>query len=111
MRPKPHRPLRTLSVLVFQEGEWLCARCLEHDLVVQAKTLPSLHVRLYRMIVGHIAVRLAHGQQPFDDLPPAPRKYREMFKRSRLTLPPQMFRFSARNRAFKIPRPNVRVAA
>ena len=28
-----------LHAVVFQEGEWLCAQCLEYDLVAQAKTL------------------------------------------------------------------------
>ena len=111
MRPKSRRPIRTMSILVFQEGEWLCARWLEHDLAVQAKTLSSLYVRLHRMIVGHIAVRFAHGQRPFEDLPPAPRKYRDMFNRSKITLPPQLFSFGIKNRAFKIPTPKVRVAA
>jgi len=111
VKRKPNRPIRTLSVLVLQEGEWLCARCLEHDLAVQAKTLPSIHARLHRMIVGHVAVRLAHGLRPFEDLPPAPRKYREMFNRSKITLPSQLFSFGIKNRAFKIPTPKVRVAA
>ena len=111
MKPKAQRAIPTLSVLVFQEGEWLCARCLEHDLAVQAKTLPSLHARLHRMIVGHVAVRLAHGLQPFEDLPPAPWKYRVMFNRSKITLPSQLFGFGIKNRAFKIPTPKVRVAA
>ncbi len=111
MRPKPRRPIRAMSILVFQEGEQLCARWLEHDLAVQAKTLPSLYARLHRMIVGHIAVRLAHGQQPFEDLPPAPRKYRDMFDRSKITLPSEMFNFSVKSRALKIPPPTVRVAA
>lgn len=100
-----------MSILVFQEGEWLCARWLEHDLAVQAKTLPSLYTRLHRMIVGHIAVRLAHGQQPFDDLPTAPQKYREMFDRSKITLPSGMLRFSVKGRPLTIPSPRVRVAA
>jgi hypothetical protein len=100
-----------MSILVFQEGEWLCARWLEHDLAVQAKTLSSLHARLRRMIAGHIAVRLAHGQKPFDDLPPAPRKYREMFDRSKMTLPSAFFHFRVKSRSVKIPPPKVRVAA
>lgn len=100
-----------MSILVFQEGEWLCARWLEHDVAVQAKTLSSLHARLRRMIAGHIAVRLAHGRLPFDDLPPAPRKYREMFNRSKVTLPSEMLHVSVKSRAVKIPPPKVRVAA
>ena len=110
-RPKARRPLPTLSVIVFQEGEWLCARCLQHDLVAQAKALPALYARLHRMIVGHIAVRYAHGQQPFNDLPRAPQKYWEMYQRSKIILPPQMFRFNVKNRTLRVPTPKVRIAA
>jgi hypothetical protein len=30
-----------VRAVVFQEGEWLCAQCLEYDLAVQAKTCHS----------------------------------------------------------------------
>ncbi len=84
--------IKTMRVVIFQEGEWLCAQVLEYDLAVQAKSLSSAYRRLRRMLEGHIAVRLAHGKPPFVDLRPAPRKYWNMFRRSR------------------IPRPEVRVA-
>ena len=31
-----------IRAVVFQEGEWLCAQCLEYDLVAQAKSLQQL---------------------------------------------------------------------
>ena len=31
-----------IRAVVFQEGEWLCAQCLEYDLVAQAKSLRQL---------------------------------------------------------------------
>ncbi len=105
------RPLiRALSVVVFQEGEWLCAQCLEHDLAVQAKTLKSLYHHLHRIIVGHVAVRLHHGKRPFADLARAPQKYWRMFEQSKITLPPLLISFSVKNRALEIRLPKVRVA-
>lgn len=77
---------KTIRVVIFQEGEWLCAQVLEYDLAVQARSLSSLYRRLRRMLEGHIAVRLAHRRQPFLDLRPAPRKYWAMFRRSRVRL-------------------------
>jgi len=84
----------TLRAVVFQEGDWLCAQCLEYDLVAQAKSLPRLYEALRRLIIGHIAVRARHRQQPFLGLPRAPQKYWDMFERSRLALPAPMFRGS-----------------
>ena len=54
-RPRAARKY-AIRAVVFQEGEWLCARCLEYDFVVQAKTLPQLSRALQLFIVGHIAV-------------------------------------------------------
>jgi hypothetical protein len=97
---------------VFQEGEWLCAQCLEYDLVVQAKSLQQLSKALQRLIVGHVAVRLRHKQQPFRDLPRAPEKYWAMFRRSRLTLPAPMFRLGAlKSHGVVVAPPQIRVAA
>jgi len=90
----------------------LCAQCLEYDLVAQAKTLPQLCRALERLIVGHIVVRLRHKQQPFRDLPRAPKKYWTMFQRSRLVLPAPMSRMGAlRSHGVIVPPPKVRIAA
>ena len=90
------RAARTYAIraVVFQEGKWLCAQCLEYDLVAQAKTLPTLCRALQLLVVGHVAVRLRHGQQPFRDMPRAPEKYWTMFRQSRLVLPAPMFKLS-----------------
>ena len=92
---KPRSPRKyAVRAVVFQEGEWLCARCLEYDFVVQAKTPQQLSRALQLFIVGHIAVRLRHNQRPFRDLRRAPEKYWAMFRRSRLTLPAPIFRLA-----------------
>jgi hypothetical protein len=101
-----------IRAVVFQEGEWLCAQCLEYDLVAQAKTLQQLARALQRLIVGHVAVRRHHKQPPFRDLPRAPEKYWTMFRRSRLTLPAPMFRLGAlKSHGVVIAPPRIRVAA
>jgi hypothetical protein len=101
-----------VRVVVFQEGEWLCAQCLEYDLVAQAKSLKQLSKALQRLIVGHVAVRLRHKQHPFRDLPRAPKKYWAMFRRSRLTLPAPMFRLGAlKSRGIVVAPPRIRIAA
>ena len=42
MSSKSRAPRKyAVRAVVFQEGEWLCAQCLEYDLMVQAKNLHS----------------------------------------------------------------------
>jgi hypothetical protein len=101
-----------VRAVVFQEGQWLCAQCLEYDLAVQAKSLQQLSKALQRLIVGHVALRLRHKQQPFRDLPRAPDKYWAMFRRSRLKLPAPMFKLGAlKSRGVLVAPPQVRIAA
>ena len=113
MDARVKRPRRyAIRAVIFQEGDWLCAQCLEYDLVAQAKDLPRLFRALERLIVGHIVLRLRHGQRPFRDLRPAPPKYRALFRRSRLVLPARMFRSQMlRRRGVIITAPELRIAA
>jgi len=110
-----HREANTrkyvIRTVVFQEGEWLCAQCLEYDLMVQAKNLKQLFRALQKISVGDIAIRLRYHQQPFQDLPRAPEKYWAMFRRSRLELPAPMFKLRLlRSRGIVVAPPQVRVA-
>src|SRR3990172_7763037 len=61
-----------LRVVIFQEGEWLCAHCLEYDFATQAKSLSDLQSGLERLIAGHIAISLKHGLKPFRNVQQAP---------------------------------------
>ena len=100
-----------IRAVVFQEGEWLCAQCLEYDLVAQAKSLPKLCRALQVLVVGHVAVRLDHGQRPFRNLPRAPARYWEMFRDSRLAIPAPMFKLAAlKARGVVVAAPQVRIA-
>ena len=76
------RRVSTLRVIVFREGDWLCAQSIDFALGVQARTLPALYRAFHRLIVSHIIVRRRHNMRPFADLAPANAKYREMFDRS-----------------------------
>jgi hypothetical protein len=101
-----------IRAVVFQEGDWLCAQCLEYDLVARAKSLQQVSRALQLLIAGHVAVRLRHEQQPFRDLPRAPEKYWTMFRRSRLALPAPMFKLdSLRSQGVVVAPPEIRVAA
>jgi hypothetical protein len=110
-RPRAVRKY-AIRAVVFQEGEWLCAQCLQYDFVVQAKTLQQLSRALQLFIVGHIAVRLRHKQRPFNGLPRAHEKYWAMFRRSRLKLPAPMLKLGVlKSNGIVVAPPQVRVAA
>jgi hypothetical protein len=98
-----------LRVVIFQEGDWLCAHCLEYDFATQARSLEALRLGLERMIAGHVAVSLAHGLKPFANRRRAPEKYWTLFRRSKITLPRQGF-VAIKRRGIKIPTPEIRVA-
>jgi hypothetical protein len=107
------RPPRTIAIraLVFQEGDWLSVRCLEYDLATQARTLPRLYESLHRLVLGHIAVRLHHDQRPFEGLRPAPRKYWDLFERSKLPLSDETLSFTPmKTNGLVVPPPKLRVA-
>jgi hypothetical protein len=100
-----------VRAIVFQDGDWLCAQCLEYDLVAQAKTLSGLSRALQHVILSHVAIRLRHDRQPFRDLPKAPEKYWTMFRQSRLALPAPMFKLGAfRSGGIVIAPPRIRIA-
>jgi hypothetical protein len=112
-RTRPHRKPLTITrlrVVIFQEGTWRCARCLEYDIGTQARTQEALLRDLTRMIVGHIALSIRHGLRPFATVGPAPKKYWEMFKRSKLSLPLTPPAFRIQERGITLPPPEIRIA-
>jgi hypothetical protein len=103
-------PKTKLRVVIFQEGDWLCAHCLEYDFATQARSLDALRLDLERIIVGHVEVSFAHGLKPFANRRRAPEKYWTLFRRSRIILPPQRLGIKVKQRGVTIPIPEIRVA-
>jgi hypothetical protein len=99
-----------MRVVIFQQGDWLCAHCLEYDFATQAKSLDALRLDLERMIVGHVAISLQHGLKPFANRRRAPERYWALFRRSKITLPQPRFGVRFKRRGVKIPTPEIRVA-
>jgi predicted RNase H-like HicB family nuclease len=73
-----------ISVILLQEGEWWSAQCLEHDIAVQAKTLPELRNELERVLLLHVMLAKEEGAEPFSNLSRAPQKYWDMFAAAKL---------------------------
>jgi len=72
-------------LFIEEEGGW-SAQVLEHDIATQADTLQELFYEVERILVSHVALAAAEGRPPFNGIPPAPRKYWDVFKRSRISM-------------------------
>jgi predicted RNase H-like HicB family nuclease len=81
-----------VRTVIFREGDWWVAQCLEFDIATQAKTLKDLAYDLQRVLVGHMVVCRQEGITPFTNLPKAPEKYWEMFSEGLELSAPQNFK-------------------
>jgi hypothetical protein len=75
-----------ISAVLFQEGEWWTAQCLEYDIAAQAKTLPELRHELERVIVSHLVVSDELGRPAFANIGPAPQRFWKMYASSNMRL-------------------------
>jgi hypothetical protein len=73
----------TLSIraVVYEDRGWWVAQCLEFDLGTSAKSRDALPRKLASQIQVQILADLAHGKQPFQDLPKAPKRFWAMHSR------------------------------
>lgn len=69
-----------VRVVVFEEGEYYIAQCLEYDICTQAKSLKELQKRFALNFFSNIAVCLELGRAPLAGIPKAPKRYWEMFE-------------------------------
>ena len=73
-------PERAIHAVVFREGDWWVAQCLEHDLVGLARTLEELPDELRRQLRTQIETSVEAGIEPFAELPAAPARYWKMYE-------------------------------
>jgi hypothetical protein len=69
-----------ISAVLYQEGDWWIAQCLEYDITTQADTFPNLQYELERVLFAHICASVTEGRTPFADLPAAPSKFWSMWQ-------------------------------
>ncbi len=102
----------SMHVLMFREGDWWVAQCLEIDLAAQAKTIDGLVYELGRVIVGTSVIRIENGLPGIEELPPAPEFYWKAYQRA-MTISPDLHpRFQSSvgvPPAFMIPQIEMRV--
>lgn len=69
------------AVVFREEGRWV-AQCLEYDIATQDDSMDGLYDRLGRVLAAE------PGADPFAGIPPAPKRYWEMYRGARLRLQP-----------------------
>ena len=79
-------PEYRIRAVVFKEGEWWVAQCLEHDFAAVSKSLEELPGELQWAVTAQITISLERGIQPFHGYSPAPRRFWEMFERAKTQL-------------------------
>ena len=70
----------TLHVVVFHDGEWWIAQCLEYELCTAKKRLEELPAEIRRFLTVQILGSLELGIDPFSNLLPAPKRFWKMFE-------------------------------
>ncbi|HEX6865528.1 MAG TPA: hypothetical protein VF414_22060 [Thermoanaerobaculia bacterium] len=75
-------PEYRMRAVVFKEGDWWVAQCLEYDFAAVSKDLEELPGELQWAVTAQITISLERGIQPFHGYSPAPRRFWEMFERA-----------------------------
>jgi len=90
-----------LRVIVFREGDWWVAQILEHNLATAARSLDLIPAELERFLAVQIVGSLESGIKPFEDLPPAPKRFWDLYDQAAEVVPegPRILRFPAATHA------------
>lgn len=88
----------SVSAILFEEGGWWSAQCLEYDIATQAKTLSDLLYEIERVLVSHLCIAEELGRKPFEGLAPAPQKFWDLYQKSHA-------RIETDNVPFRLPYP------
>lgn len=85
---EPHMRTVRIRVLLFQDGDFWCAQCLDHDLAAQADSRDDLENEFERVLIEHLHISEELGQEPFLGLAPAPDLFHQMYAKAKV-LPPR----------------------
>ena len=72
--------LQTISAVLFRDGDWWVAQCVEYDIATQAKKLDDIYYEIERVLVGHLVVANELNRKPFENIPPAPSEFFQAFQ-------------------------------
>ena len=77
-----------IHAVVFNDGDWFVAQCLEYDIATQAKSVSALLDEVEQIIAAHILVAEEKGVEPFANVPRAPGRFWRMYKDAKAKLEP-----------------------
>jgi len=69
-----------LQAVIFQEGDWWVAQCLEYDIAAQAKSSQKVIGELQRILTAHVLISKENGVEPFSTHSRAPERYWKMLE-------------------------------
>jgi hypothetical protein len=75
-----HMPAHVFHAVLFEDRGWWVAQCLEHNLTASSKNPRELHKKLENVLKVQVEADLEAGKTPFSALPPAPRRFWELFQ-------------------------------
>jgi hypothetical protein len=75
-------PEYRIRAVIFKEGDWWVAQCLEYDYVAVSRSLEEMPEALQEAVTAQIVVSLEHGVEPFTGFSPAPRRFWTMYERA-----------------------------
>ena len=70
----------TIHIVVFPEGEWWIAQCLEYDLCTAQRRLEDLPAEIRRFLKVQILGSLELKIEPFSGFAPAPKRFWRMYE-------------------------------
>ena len=73
-------PKYQVRAVVFKDGDWWIAQCLEYDLVSAARTLDDLKGELLAQLEFQVAYSLRSGREPFAGFRQGPARYWKMYE-------------------------------
>ncbi len=85
---KTSKNVRKIRIVVFQDNGWWIAQCLEYDIAAQAKTFDDVQYEIQRMLIGRTIAAKKTGVGVFDNIPPAPKYYHELYKKEEVNKVP-----------------------
>lgn len=80
--------MKPFKLVVFkaEDSDFWNAQCLEVDIGAQAKTVEDVLYELQRALIGHVFLSKKLGVEPFENIPQAPEKIWELWKRASINM-------------------------
>lgn len=78
---------KRLRAVVYRDGDWWIAVCLEYGVATQARGREQIGPELQRALQVQIRASRKHGIEPFAGLSEAPDRYWRMFEARGVTAP------------------------